>query len=398
MLAPSGARQGRLAARRVPRPLVAEPQRRQDVEGGRLGPPVADDDPHQDVGRGRLGVVDLDDPVAVVIEDAGVEQLVLGLELRAPGVLLDQVVVREGGLRVVVAPAQPGAARQGVEVPPVLLDVLAVVALRVGQAEHPLLEDRVLAVPQREREAQPVEDVGDAGHPVLVPAVGARPGVIVRERVPGVAVGAVVLADRAPGPLAQVRAPLIPGARLDPAVLRVAGVLHPLALGTAVTASSSRATDPWPAGQPARPPSGPRRGSSGRPRPPRRRSDDDVVGRGQVRVDDAAPAVGVHVGRRQLEVERLPVGVEDQVERAGVRADRQGDAVRIVAEVRRPDLDAAPLDRGVRAACPAGSVIGQVEHGAIRRRSRIRPFVNRRISAWRSTSVQSNQLVASSWQ
>ena len=75
-----------------------------------------------------LGVVDLDDPVAVVVEHAGVEQLVLRVELAPPAVLGDQVVVRERRLRVVVAPAVPGVAGHGVEVPPVLLDVLAVVA------------------------------------------------------------------------------------------------------------------------------------------------------------------------------------------------------------------------------------------------------------------------------
>ena len=45
----------------------------------------------QQVGRVGLGVVDLDDPVAVVVEDAGVEQLVLRVELAAPAVLVDQV-------------------------------------------------------------------------------------------------------------------------------------------------------------------------------------------------------------------------------------------------------------------------------------------------------------------
>ena len=90
-------------------------------------------------------------------------------------------------LGVVVAPAEPRAAGQRVEVPPVLLDVLAVVALAVGQPEHPLLEDGVAAVPQREPEVEPPEQVRDAGHPVLVPAVRARARVVVRERGPGVA-------------------------------------------------------------------------------------------------------------------------------------------------------------------------------------------------------------------
>ena len=94
----------RLVDVRVARPLVAEPEGRQDVESRLLGRPIAYDDPHQDVGRVRLGVVDLDDPVAVVVEDTGVEQLVLGFELGAPGVLLDQA------LRRGTAPAGSGSA------------------------------------------------------------------------------------------------------------------------------------------------------------------------------------------------------------------------------------------------------------------------------------------------
>ena len=201
------------------------------MERGGLRAPVARRDPHQDVGRGRLGVVDLDDPVAVVVEDAGVDQLVFGLELGPRAVGLDQVLVRERGLRVVIPPAQPGAARDGVEVPPVLLDVLAVVALGAGQPEHPLLEDRVPAVPQGQRERQAVEDVGHPRHPVLVPAVRARAGVVVRERAPRVAAGGVVLANAAPRPLGEIRSPLVPRAGLAPAVLRMAGVLHPLPFG-----------------------------------------------------------------------------------------------------------------------------------------------------------------------
>src|SRR5215470_4367547 len=47
-------------------------------------------------------------------------------------------------VRVVVPPAIPGMTRDRVQVPPVLLDVLAVVTLAAGQAEQPLLENRVL--------------------------------------------------------------------------------------------------------------------------------------------------------------------------------------------------------------------------------------------------------------
>ena len=105
--------------------------------------------------------------------------------------------------------------RRAVEVEVVLLDVLAVVALAVGQAEEPLLEDRVLAVPQGQGEAEPLLVVGDAGDAVLAPAIGARAGLVVGEVVPGVAVLAVVLAHGAPLALAEVRPPLLPGSLLS---------------------------------------------------------------------------------------------------------------------------------------------------------------------------------------
>ena len=101
--------------------------------------------------------------------------------------------------------------RRAVEVEVVFLDVLAVVAFAVGQAEQAFLEDRVLAVPQGQGEAEPLLVVGDAGQAVFAPAIGARAGLVVGEVIPGVAAFAVVLADRAPLALAEVRSPLLPG-------------------------------------------------------------------------------------------------------------------------------------------------------------------------------------------
>src|SRR5580698_2347577 len=101
--------------------------------------------------------------------------------------------------------------RRAVEVEVVLLDVLAVVSLRVGQPEEALLEDRVAPVPEREREAERLAVVGDTGDPVLAPPVGERPREIVTEVAPGVPFRAVVLAHRPPLPLAQVRSPFFPG-------------------------------------------------------------------------------------------------------------------------------------------------------------------------------------------
>jgi hypothetical protein len=75
--------------------------------------------------------------------------------------------------------------RSRVEIEVIFFNVLAVVALRVGQPEKSFFENRVLAVPQRQREAQALVVVGETCQTVLAPAI--RPGarLIVAEVVPG---------------------------------------------------------------------------------------------------------------------------------------------------------------------------------------------------------------------
>jgi hypothetical protein len=96
----------------------------------------------------------------------------------------------------------------GVEV--VLLHIFTVVALAVGQSEKPLLGDWILAVPQGQREAEPLFVIGNAGDAVLAPSVGARAGMIMGEEIPSVTSLAIVLADCAPLPLTEIRPPLLP--------------------------------------------------------------------------------------------------------------------------------------------------------------------------------------------
>ena len=213
----------------VPGPGVAEPGGGQHVQRVGLRAGVGDLDRHQQVIRAGLGVVHLGDPVPVAVEHAGVQQLVLELVPVAGGVDIDQVLVGERRLRVVVAPPVPGMTGHRVQVPPVLLDILAVITLRVRQAERPLLQDRVPPVPQRQGQAQPLLDIAEPGQAVLTPPVGPRPGVVVRQVVPRVAVGAVVLPDRAPLPLADVRPPPVPLPGLQQPVLQPAEPGDPLA-------------------------------------------------------------------------------------------------------------------------------------------------------------------------
>ena len=100
--------------------------------------------------------------------------------------------------------------RRAIEVIIDLLDVLAVIALAIGQPEETLLQNRVMPVPQRYSQAYQLPPVAPAGDAVLAPAIGPAAGVIMREILPGVAVLAVILADGAPLPLADIGPPAVP--------------------------------------------------------------------------------------------------------------------------------------------------------------------------------------------
>ncbi len=100
--------------------------------------------------------------------------------------------------------------RRGVELVVQLLDVLAVVAFAVGQPEESLFEDRVLAVPKREAQAEPLLVVTETGDSILAPAIGPTTGMIVWEVIPRGAIGTVVLANGAPLAVAEVGAPFSP--------------------------------------------------------------------------------------------------------------------------------------------------------------------------------------------
>ncbi len=203
--------QGRPIGGAEPGPFVAEPQRRQDVDLRGLRAAVVDGDLDQQVLGPLLGVLDDDVEVAILVEHAGVEQLVLELRAAPAAAGVNQVRVGKGRLRVLVEVLHVRVGRRAVEVEIVLLDVLAVVAFAVGQAEQALLQDGVVSVPQGQREAEPLVVVRDAGQAVLAPPVGARARLVVAEVVPGIAAFAVVFANGAPLALAQVRPPFFPG-------------------------------------------------------------------------------------------------------------------------------------------------------------------------------------------
>src|SRR5262249_38434411 len=100
--------------------------------------------------------------------------------------------------------------RRIVDVPVNFLDVLAVVAFEASYAEEALLQNRIVSIPKREGEAEPLFEIRDSSYAILAPAVGARPRVVMREIIPRVAVSAVIFPHSPPCPVAEIWSPKIP--------------------------------------------------------------------------------------------------------------------------------------------------------------------------------------------
>ena len=179
---------------------------------GRLRPAITHADLDEDVLRRLLGILHEDIEVAILVEDTGIQQLVLHVATIAPFVRLDQIAVGKCRLRILVQVLHVRMCRRAVEVEVVFLNVFAVVGFAVRQAEHAFFEDGVFAIPQGHAEAQQLLIIADAGKTILAPVIGAGAGLVMGEVVPGIAILAVVLANRTPLPLAKVGSPLSPGA------------------------------------------------------------------------------------------------------------------------------------------------------------------------------------------
>ena len=196
----------------APGPGIAIPGVGQDVQLGRLRAAIVRGDPAEDVVLVRFRVVH--DHIEITAGGQRLANRVDQLELTVPRGcdlgLVDQPTVRVFDLRVLVQHPHERMAGHTIEIVIILLDVFAVVPLLVRQAEEALLEERVAAVPQGQGEAEVLESVAEAGQPVLVPPIGAAPGVVVGEVIPGRAVGAVVFADGPPRPFGQVGTPAFP--------------------------------------------------------------------------------------------------------------------------------------------------------------------------------------------
>jgi len=75
------------------------------------------------------------------------------------------------------------------------------IAFRPSQPEQALLQNRIMAIPEGERQAKTLVIVGNSGYAVLGPAIRPRSGMIMREVIPSRPIGAVIFARISPGAL-----------------------------------------------------------------------------------------------------------------------------------------------------------------------------------------------------
>ena len=174
----------------------------------------------QNIGWRLLGVFHENIEVTILVENAGINQLVLRFGATAPPVRLNEITIRKFILRIFVEHLHIRVGRRTVDVEVVLLHIFAVVPLAVGQAEHTLFEYGILPIPQSKGKAQTLLFVAEAGDAILAPVIGARARLIVGKVAPSVAVLAVVLPYGSPLALAEIGPPQLPQGPGLPALLK----------------------------------------------------------------------------------------------------------------------------------------------------------------------------------
>ena len=137
-------------------------------------------------GRG-FGRFKVDVPVAVAIEDAGVDQFEFAVLQPAPAVLFNQAGIRKFGLRIAVECFHVRVCRSIVNVVVILLDILAVIGLARRETEETFLENRVSSVPERGSRDQQLVTVANTENGVLAPSIRFTASQIMRQKRPGVA-------------------------------------------------------------------------------------------------------------------------------------------------------------------------------------------------------------------
>ena len=99
------------------------------------------------------------------------------------------------------------------------------IALGTAEAKQAFFENRIVAIPQRERKAHAALAIGDAEQAILAPTIRATTRMIVRQVIPALAGRRIILAHGAPLAIREIWPPAAPVA-----IAAIVGI-EPLALG-----------------------------------------------------------------------------------------------------------------------------------------------------------------------
>src|SRR5215475_2987598 len=108
----------------APRPGVAEPDRRQQLQSRFLRPAIDRAEADQDILDVSLGVFDEDVEITILIEYACVEEFVFQVFTPSAARLFDELFVWKSGLRIFVQEFHVRMSRRRIEVKVILLHVL----------------------------------------------------------------------------------------------------------------------------------------------------------------------------------------------------------------------------------------------------------------------------------
>src|SRR5580704_16175739 len=153
-----------------------------------LGPAVENSDSNQDVLWCFLGVFDKHVEIAIIIENARVDQLIFEVVASAPAIGTHQEVVGIRLLWIFVEVLHVRVRGRAVQVEVIFLDVLAVIPFVVRQSKKAFFEDRIFAVPQRQGKAKILSIIGDAREAVFSPTVSARSRLVMSKIIPSIAI------------------------------------------------------------------------------------------------------------------------------------------------------------------------------------------------------------------
>ena len=194
----------------APAPCVAKPDSGQHGQRSRIRAAIRNSDANQNVVFTGLGVLRGDIEITPILKRVGIGNFKLAVQPATLARFLQQLLIRKRSLRILIQRLHIGMCGRGIQVVIQLFYIFPMVPFRPGQPEEPLLQNRVLPIPKRQRKAQPPFAIADTEQAIFAPAIRPAARMIVRQIAPALAGGGVIFPHRAPLTLRQIRPPPFP--------------------------------------------------------------------------------------------------------------------------------------------------------------------------------------------